>query len=375
MFDEGCQEQQDSPAAGGGGGGAAPLSFTDDTVSVLTSSNLLARSLLGRTSASKRKESPGSCNRRKREFIPHEKKDEGYWDKRRKNNEAAKRSREKRRVNDMVLESQVLALLEENARLRAELLALKFRFGLVKDPSNTPILPLTAAPQTLTPHYYLHKEEESVQSSSAPHPSSTQSSARTSREPAHASEDSGFSTPGGSSVGSPVFFEDRLADHEKFYPHRGEELGYDLHHSPPDAHHNAELSGGRLDQAEAMKNLPHKLRFKIPGSGEAAEADCARRSPTFSAAGRGAKGTSGGEAGPAPCSWLQQLEGEESKKEKQSPHYQGSAACYNLHSTPTQGQSEVPNENSFLKTQLSSLSEEVAQLKKLFTEQLMAKTN
>lgn len=71
-----------------------------------------------------------SC-RRKREFIPEEKKDTLYWERRRKNNEAAKRSREKRRINDLVLENQLLALGEENASLRAELLALKLRFGLL----------------------------------------------------------------------------------------------------------------------------------------------------------------------------------------------------------------------------------------------------
>ncbi|KAK7913554.1 hypothetical protein WMY93_013765 [Mugilogobius chulae] len=92
--------------------------------------------------------SSSNSARRKREFIPDEKKDDGYWDKRRKNNEAAKRSREKRRANDMVLERRVLGLLEENARLRAELLALKFRFGLVKDPSEVNILPLTTALST-----------------------------------------------------------------------------------------------------------------------------------------------------------------------------------------------------------------------------------
>uniref|UniRef100_A0A8C6YGH8 BZIP domain-containing protein n=1 Tax=Naja naja TaxID=35670 RepID=A0A8C6YGH8_NAJNA len=71
-----------------------------------------------------------SMARRKREFTPDDKKDDGYWDKRKKNNEAAKRSREKRRVSDLALEGRVLALLEENARLKAELLALKFRFEL-----------------------------------------------------------------------------------------------------------------------------------------------------------------------------------------------------------------------------------------------------
>ncbi|XP_040915196.1 nuclear factor interleukin-3-regulated protein [Toxotes jaculatrix] len=71
-----------------------------------------------------------SC-RRKREFIPEEKKDTLYWERRRKNNEAAKRSREKRRINDMVLENKLMALGEENASLKAELLSLKLKFGLV----------------------------------------------------------------------------------------------------------------------------------------------------------------------------------------------------------------------------------------------------
>ncbi|XP_078054908.1 nuclear factor interleukin-3-regulated protein-like [Mustelus asterias] len=70
-------------------------------------------------------------SRRKREFMPEEKKDASYWEKRRKNNEAAKRSREKRRFNDLVLESKMLALNEENACLRAELLTLKVRCGLI----------------------------------------------------------------------------------------------------------------------------------------------------------------------------------------------------------------------------------------------------
>ncbi|KAA0703680.1 Nuclear factor interleukin-3-regulated protein [Triplophysa tibetana] len=69
--------------------------------------------------------------RRKREFIPDEKKDNLYWERRRKNNQAAKRSREKRRLNDMVLENKLVALGEENASLKAELLSLKLRFGMM----------------------------------------------------------------------------------------------------------------------------------------------------------------------------------------------------------------------------------------------------
>ncbi|KAM8827546.1 nuclear factor interleukin-3-regulated protein isoform 2-T2 [Spinachia spinachia] len=72
-----------------------------------------------------------ASRRRKREFIPEEKKDYLYWERRRKNNEAAKRSREKRRINDMFLENKLMALGEENASLKAELLSLKLKFGLV----------------------------------------------------------------------------------------------------------------------------------------------------------------------------------------------------------------------------------------------------
>ncbi|XP_010151735.1 PREDICTED: nuclear factor interleukin-3-regulated protein-like [Eurypyga helias] len=76
-------------------------------------------------------------SRRKREFMPDEKKDNMYWEKRRKNNEAAKRSREKRRLNDFAMESQLAALSEENAVLRTELLSLKLRFGLISPDTST----------------------------------------------------------------------------------------------------------------------------------------------------------------------------------------------------------------------------------------------
>lgn len=41
--------------------------------------------------------------RKRRDFIPNDMKDNHYWERRRKNNLAAKRSREKRRLNDIVL--------------------------------------------------------------------------------------------------------------------------------------------------------------------------------------------------------------------------------------------------------------------------------
>ncbi|XP_045138477.1 nuclear factor interleukin-3-regulated protein-like [Portunus trituberculatus] len=69
--------------------------------------------------------------RKQREFIPDSKKDESYWDRRRRNNEAAKRSREKRRFNDMILEQRVIELSKENHVLKAQLTAIKDKYGIL----------------------------------------------------------------------------------------------------------------------------------------------------------------------------------------------------------------------------------------------------
>ncbi|KAK0148486.1 Nuclear factor interleukin-3-regulated protein [Merluccius polli] len=69
--------------------------------------------------------------RQKRTFIVDKNKDATYWDRRRKNNEAARHSREKSRLKEYMLERQLLALTEENARLRSELHSLKLHLGFV----------------------------------------------------------------------------------------------------------------------------------------------------------------------------------------------------------------------------------------------------
>ncbi|XP_036067285.1 uncharacterized protein LOC118598630 [Oryzias melastigma] len=89
---------------------------------------------------------PGA-RRRKREMIPADKKDATYWAKRHKNNEAAKRSREKRRFQDLLLGGQLLALSEENAQLRMQLLSLQYRSGLSVDGNA----PAAAAPGSNPP--------------------------------------------------------------------------------------------------------------------------------------------------------------------------------------------------------------------------------
>ncbi|XP_034611484.1 uncharacterized protein LOC117869089 [Trachemys scripta elegans] len=78
-----------------------------------------------------------SFTRRKQEFTPTEKKDASYWTKRRKNNEAAKRSRAKKCFNDLMLERRLMAMKEENLHLKTELMALKLRCGQVKNPISS----------------------------------------------------------------------------------------------------------------------------------------------------------------------------------------------------------------------------------------------
>uniref|UniRef100_A0A8C5N8Y5 BZIP domain-containing protein n=1 Tax=Gouania willdenowi TaxID=441366 RepID=A0A8C5N8Y5_GOUWI len=57
-------------------------------------------------------------------MTPTDKKDNAYWIRRHKNNEAAKRSREKRRLKGLIMQSRLLAVSEENAQLRAQLFKL-----------------------------------------------------------------------------------------------------------------------------------------------------------------------------------------------------------------------------------------------------------
>ncbi|XP_042340005.1 uncharacterized protein si:dkey-172o19.2 [Plectropomus leopardus] len=108
----------------------------------VTRSSLLARRLL-RLRANSRHSGP--LTRRKREMISDDQKDATYWDKRQKNNQAAKRSREKRRLNDLMLEGQLLALSDENAQLRAQLLSLQYHRNMGAEKSRDTCAKCTAS--------------------------------------------------------------------------------------------------------------------------------------------------------------------------------------------------------------------------------------
>lgn len=236
------------------------MSFTEETVSILTSSSMLARSFLIHPRGLKDQESPETDSRitlsLKRECIPAKKKDEGYWDKRKKNNEAARRSREKRCISDKVVESKVLALLEDNARLKAELLALKFKFGLIKDPTDSPAQICSFSP---------HNQTSPAIPYNCPSTNLQPTFVHALSIPQHDGPDGlqnyGFFMPGGSSIGNPELSDDAGGEHNRKFP--GEQP------SGITAVDTNSLGW----QANNMKGLPHKRRFKTPCRTEGADAE------------------------------------------------------------------------------------------------------
>ncbi|VDP02924.1 unnamed protein product [Soboliphyme baturini] len=69
--------------------------------------------------------SSANAGRRKGRILPDMLKDEAYWERRRKNNEAAKRSRDARRAKEDEIAVRAAVLEQENMRLRVEVAALK----------------------------------------------------------------------------------------------------------------------------------------------------------------------------------------------------------------------------------------------------------
>lgn len=391
-------------------------SFADEAVSLMTTNSMLAHSLLSHGSA-KRKEA--AILRRKREFTPDEKKDDGYWDKRKKNNEAAKRSREKRRVNDAVLENRVIALLEENARLKAELLALKFRFGLVKDPAEQP--PTAPRFASSVPSGYHQRMDTSFAGpvcETREMPLSRPGFGRLAppQDPPGYSEDSGFSTPGSSSIGSPVFFDERINEQEKFSPRQEETPCYDgslCQGMDPDRDTGrvSPTDTGRCPRyevPETVKCLPHKLRFKMctgaeevdlesrphrdnvvvmaspqqmdsaapkapfpPGlQGEPSSQTNTSRGVALTWRPQVALGNHDDQRGPPPFVCAEEVPKFASQT---NPTYPCSIPISMTPHPDSSGYHE--SENTVLKNQLASLSAEVAQLKKLFSEQILIKMN
>ena len=67
-----------------------------------------------------------AANKRKRfNSLPDEQKDQAYWERRRKNNDAAKRSRDARRAKEDEIAIRAAFLEQENLKLRVEVTSLK----------------------------------------------------------------------------------------------------------------------------------------------------------------------------------------------------------------------------------------------------------
>lgn len=87
--------------------------------------------------------------RKKRSFIPEEKKDPVYWCQRSKNNLSAKRSRVKRRMNDLVLETKLTQLSNENEVLKAKIDMLTRKFGQLTNEEQVEVEPLNTTDESL----------------------------------------------------------------------------------------------------------------------------------------------------------------------------------------------------------------------------------
>lgn len=75
----------------------------------------------------------GLSSRKRARLLPEECKDASYWERRRKNNEAAKRSRDARRAKEDEIALRAAFLEQENLRLRLELASLKTETAKLKD--------------------------------------------------------------------------------------------------------------------------------------------------------------------------------------------------------------------------------------------------
>lgn len=280
---------------------------------------------------------------RKRESTSCERTEENYWGKRRKNNEAARRSREKKRANDMVLERRLLGLLEENARLKAEVLALKFHFGMVKDLSDVSILPLSTTP-SLTQSPFSNTDGLSSRCQPV-----QQGVVRTVISPQTACGVSSI-RPCPPQAYSTRFYDDLQDECDRPAPREDQRVSCD-----------------------GLRNLPHKLRFKSPPGVEISSSPDKRPAGTPVAmvepsiqikntqqVGRDGQtrvqGTYSGDGVFGECGQQQIL---------------GSSCGCSDYSSLHKPDKKFSGGDVTLRSHISSLSQEVAQLRRLLSHQLL----
>ncbi|KAI2799601.1 hypothetical protein BLOT_011507 [Blomia tropicalis] len=103
-----------------------PASNYEPIVSTTPISGVTPSKIGGNTSASQTSSSQSSANggssRKRGRPLPEDLKDEAYWERRRKNNEAAKRSRDLRRAKEDEIAIRAAFLEQENFQLKVELM-------------------------------------------------------------------------------------------------------------------------------------------------------------------------------------------------------------------------------------------------------------
>ena len=87
---------------------------------IISNSKLMNSDSVGDISVSSNLDEDDSLPLKKRRQVPVEHKDSQYWEKRKKNNESAKRSRENRKSKEEHISLRVIYLEQENLQLRTE---------------------------------------------------------------------------------------------------------------------------------------------------------------------------------------------------------------------------------------------------------------
>lgn len=118
------------------GGGKVDVAFSRDDLRLATIPGQHFDPATRRFSDEELKPQP-IIRKRKKQFIPSEMKNSKYWEKRLKNNEAAKRSREARRLKENQIAMRARYLEQENSVLRREISTLKVENDELKQMMST----------------------------------------------------------------------------------------------------------------------------------------------------------------------------------------------------------------------------------------------
>ncbi|TMS23073.1 hypothetical protein E3U43_008379 [Larimichthys crocea] len=187
------------------------------------------------------------------------------------------------------------------------------------------------------------------------------------------------STSCGSNVSSPLFFDGTLSERSGPSPRElvEEKHGYDSHICPLEVNESQYVN--RQDSPEGLRSLPHKLRFKGPsGCNEGGElspsSDIRHSGPPVATVGPNIQMRNHQQVG-----WESRTEGQTPWSREEAcggvgqQYQRPSCGYYNSTSLQYSRDTKYLTEDISLRSKISCLSQEVAQLKRLFSQQLLNK--